>query len=166
MNGSDLSVSEVARVVADPLLGDDAQFVQRQLQYWTERGILKTIGGTLVGRGGYRRYSADESYLAALLVRLGALGLPVNVLAMLTEGLEKKLSADTAARILWNEAVAGTKNVRLGFWFIGSAAVVHQLEFIITDAAIPDQTLTVPAIWIDVTYRFNRVRGALQSASN
>jgi DNA-binding transcriptional MerR regulator len=161
----DFSVTELAKLVADQFLGDDVQTVQRQLQHWTERGILKTEGDLFVGRGGSRRYSLEAAYLASILVRLAAYGIPIAVLKMLTEGFETKLSEDPAAHALWEEAIAGTKRVHFGFWFVGSANAVHQLTFVVTDGPISQEDLIVPAIWLNVTHRFSRVRAALGRAN-
>jgi DNA-binding transcriptional MerR regulator len=99
-----LTVAQLAEIVADPVLGDDQQLVLRQLRYWSTIGLIKPVGGSFTGRGRHRRYQLQEVYRAGLLVRFGALGLPV---AALTE-LNNKLDQEIRHRAAFDSATAAS----------------------------------------------------------
>jgi len=67
-------------------------------------GVLETLSGQHVGTGRERRYGAEAVYLAAVLLGLGDLGLPIGVLKTIASRIEADLSNDEGSAALWEEA--------------------------------------------------------------
>jgi len=163
-----LSVSELANVVANPVLLDDPKLVLRQLRHWSTLGILPPDGATFVGHGNHRRYSRDAVFLATILVRMAAAGFSVGVLKALAAIVEEKMLKDAAGgRQLWEAAIAGEAAVDLRFRVVRHAAsdTVYQAEAQIETRGhvpeVPEPASTVPTHLMNLTEFFAPVRARL-----
>ncbi len=74
------SVSQLAQRVAPTADKAEVARITRQFRHWTLTGVLRPLGATLTGAGRHRRYSGDAVYVAALMIELARLGLPVGTL--------------------------------------------------------------------------------------
>ena len=81
------SVSQLAERVAPTADESEVARIIRQLRHWTLTGVLMTLGATHTGAGRHRRYSGDAVYVAAVLIELSRLGLPVGALHLVSLGL-------------------------------------------------------------------------------
>ena len=119
------SVSQLAERVAPTADKAEVARITRQLRHWTLTGVLKPLGATYTGAGRHRRYSGDAVHVAALLIELSQLGLPVGVLHMVSLGIMgilrpvrtrsgKPSNAEPQAH-LWRRAIKGEGTIYLTF---------------------------------------------------
>src|SRR4051812_6085038 len=86
-------MSLTIRVLAtelDKLGVGDVESSVRALQHFTEKGLLPLVGPD-PGRGGRREFPPHSFLLAAILMRMRALGIPINVMQTLMKGLAKEV---------------------------------------------------------------------------
>ena len=78
------TVSAVARAVAPNADEAEISRIIRQLRHWTLTGVLRLAGTVHTGAGRHRKYSGDAIYVAAVMVELARMGLPVGALSSLS----------------------------------------------------------------------------------
>ncbi len=168
------SVSQLAERVAPSADKAEVARITRQLRHWTLTGVLKPLGATHTGAGRHRRYSGDAVHVAALLIELSNLGLPVGVLHVVAISLMvilrpikrrdgKGPMGEDEAR-LWRRAIKGEGTIYLTFNVRVDADGAKEAGLSLYDADEPDppSPITighVSAIVVDLTQLFEPLRG-------
>ena len=167
------TVGELARLLVTETDAAEVAHVNRKLRHWTLTGVLKALGVTHTGAGRHRKYSGDAVHVAALMVELSRLGLPVGTLSLLATGLVgilqpvqtrdgKPLMGQDAAE-KWRRAIRGegviylTFNVRYGTRWPQSVGVTFY-EADRPDVPSPITVGHVSAIVVDLTQLFTPLR--------
>jgi hypothetical protein len=167
------TVGELAHLVVPGTNAAEVAHVNRQLRHWTLTGVLKTLGVTHTGAGRHRKYSGDAVHVAALMVELSCLGLPVGTLSLLATGLmgvlrpvktrDGKPLMDQGAAEKWRRAIRGdgviylTFNVKYGKRWPQSVGVAFY-EADGPDVPSPITVGHVSAIVVDLTRLFEPLR--------
>ena len=166
------SVSQLAERVAPTADKAEVARITRQLRHWTLTGVLKPLGATHTGAGRHRRYSGDAVHVAALLIELSNLGLPVGVLHVVAISLMvilrpikrrdgKGPMGEDEAR-LWRRAIKGEGTIYLTFNVRVDAEGAKEVELLLYDADEPDPPSPtighVSAIVVDLTQLFEPLR--------
>jgi hypothetical protein len=167
------TVGEVARLLVPGAEEAEIARVNRQLRHWTLTGVLKALGVTHTGAGRHRKYSGDAVHVAALMVELSRLGLPVGTLSLLATGLmgilrpvktrDGKPLMDQEAAEKWRRAIRGegivylTFNVKYGTRWPQSVGVAFY-EADGLDVPSPITIGHVSAIVVDLTRLFEPLR--------
>jgi len=103
MNEIGYTVSELAE-----RLGAQSQQQQdlwlRRLRHWTATDVLETIGPQHTGTGRSRRYQVDALYLAAVLLGLADLGMPIGVIKVVARSIAALRKHDLKYESLWQQA--------------------------------------------------------------
>jgi DNA-binding transcriptional MerR regulator len=96
----------------------------RRLRHWTTLGIIEAAGPHHVGSGRARMYGPEAPYLAAVLLRLADLGLPVGTLKLIA----KKLSIGTDQKFdeFWNAAKLRPKRIEEGPFYVGFVIIMDE----------------------------------------
>ena len=167
------SVSQLAQRVAPTAGKAEVAQITRQLRHWTLTGVLKPLGATHTGAGRHRRYSGDAVHVAALLIELSRLGLPVGVLHLIALGLmgtlrpvrtrSGKPSISEQQTELWRHAITGERTIHLTFNVRFDAEGAKEGGLALYDADEPDapSPITeghVSAIVVDLTQLFEPLR--------
>ncbi len=167
------TVGELARLLVTETDAAEVAHVNRKLRHWTLTGVLKALGVTHTGAGRHRKYSGDAVHVAALMVELSRLGLPVGTLSLLAAGLMgilrphrtldgKRLAGEHEAE-LWRRAIRGegviylTFNVKYGTRWPQSVGVTFY-EADGPDVPSPVTVGHVSAIVVDLTRLFEPLR--------
>ncbi len=136
-------------------------------------GVLKPLGATHTGAGRHRRYSGDAVHVAALLIELSNLGLPVGALYMVASSLmvslrpirrrdgKTPLGEDIAQ--LWRRAITGEGTIYLTFNVRYGTKWAKEVGLTLYDAdGLPAASLItighVSAIVVDLTQLFAPLR--------
>ena len=167
------SVSQLAERVAPTTDKAEVARITRQLRHWTLTGVLGTLGATHTGAGRHRRYSGDAVYVAAVLIELSRLGLPVGALHLVSLGLlgylklvrarsGKPSKAEPQAH-LWRRAIKGERTIYLTFnvRFDDEGAKGGGLALYDADEPNPPSPITkdhMSAIVADLTQLFEPLR--------
>lgn len=167
------TVGELARLLVPSADGAEVARVNRQLRHWTLTGVLKTLGSTHTGAGRHRKYAGDAVHVAALMVELSRLGLPVGALSTvamtLTAIVQPLIARDGKSIIgegqveLWRRAVRGDGTIYLTFHLQFDAEWPKSGGLTLYDADQPDppSPITighVSAIVVDLTQLFIPLR--------
>lgn len=122
-----LTVSEIAQRVAPAGDNVTVERITRQLRHWTLERVIEPVGGLHKGPGRHRRYSGDAVYIAAVMVELSNLGLPVGVLFLMASlikfgvlnppkiGLGRKRLPKSELPDLWRRAIKGEGQICMFF---------------------------------------------------
>jgi DNA-binding transcriptional MerR regulator len=76
----------------------------RRLRHWTTMGVLAPVGDQHTGTGHARRYGEDALYTAAVLLRLGDLGLPIGSIKAVARYIGDHRVRDQEFEGLWQDA--------------------------------------------------------------
>src|SRR5215472_5901257 len=117
------TVSEVASCVG-AVTPRQQDLWLRRLRHWTTMGVLETLSGQHVGTGRERRYGVEAVYLAAVLLGLGDLGLPIGVVKTIASAIEADLSKHEDSAELWEEAKRPPKVIAAGCVWVGLAVKI------------------------------------------
>ncbi len=165
------SVSQLAERVAPTTDKAEVARITRQLRHWTLTGVLKPLGATHTGAGRHRRYSGDAVHVAALLIELSNLGLPVGALYMVASSLmvslrpirrrdgKTPLGEDIAQ--LWRRAITGEGTIYLTFNVRYGTKWAKEVGLTLYDADEPLSPITeghMSAIVVDLTQLFEPLR--------
>ncbi len=165
------SVSQLAQRVAPDADKPEVARITRQLRHWTLTGVLRPLGATHTGAGRHRRYSGDAVHVAALLIELSRLGLPVGTLHLVAMGLMVSLRpikrrdgkgpmGEDEAR-LWRRAIKGERTIYLTFNVRFDAVGAKEVGLTLYDADEPLSPITeghMSAIVVDLTQLFEPLR--------
>ncbi len=167
------SVSQLAERVAPTTDKAEVARITRQLRHWTLTGVLKPLGATHTGAGRHRRYSGDAVHVAALIIELSRLGLPVGALhlagACLMAILKpvrtrsgKPSKAEQDAK-LWRRAIKGERTIYLTFNVRVDTEGAKEVGLALYDAGEPDPPSPITighmsAIVVDLTQLFGPLR--------
>jgi DNA-binding transcriptional MerR regulator len=100
-----LTVSEVVDCCAPP--NDELRTTWlRRLRDWSNIGLLEISGRHREGTGRHRLYSLDAVYVAAVLLRMADLGVPVSYLARIARLIQRptRTKPEQEFRRFWAEA--------------------------------------------------------------
>jgi len=122
-NNDGYTVSEVASCVG-AVTPRQQDLWLRRLRHWTTMGVLETLSGQHVGTGRERRYGVEAVYLAAVLLGLGDLALPIGVLKTIASAIEADLSKHGDSAELWEEAKRPPKVIGAGCVWVGLAVKI------------------------------------------
>ena len=165
------SVSQLAERVAPTTDKAEVARITRQLRHWTLTGVLGTLGATHTGAGRHRRYSGDAVYVAAVLIELSRLGLPVGALQLVSLGImgilrpmrtrSGKRSNSEPQAVLWRRAIKGGGTIYLTFNVRFDAVGAKEVGLTLYDADEPLSPITeghMSAIVVDLTQLFGPLR--------
>ncbi len=167
------SVSQLAQRVAPDADKAEVALITRQLRHWTLTGVLRPLGATLTGAGRHRRYSGDAVYVAALMIELARLGLPVGTLHLVAMELmvilrpirrrdgKGPIGANTAR--LWQRAIKGEGTIYLTSNLRFDDQGAKEGGLALYDAGEPDPPSPITighmsAIVVDLTQLFEPLR--------
>ena len=175
----EFTVSELARRIAPDADEPEIARIVRQLRHWTLTGVLHLagtvhIGGVHTGAGRHRQYSGDAVYLAAIMVELARMGLPVGALHLVSgcmiavlkrpkRGLAGKTLPDNSALKLWRRAIEGAGRVCAVFHVLFDSSGALEGNVALYDAEAPDAPLPIiegrlSAIVVDLTRLFGQIK--------
>jgi hypothetical protein len=106
-----LTVAELARAVAGP--DGEGELVNRRIRHWTLAGALIPAGPAHAGTGRHHRYDSSAAYQAALLNWMADYSLSIAVLVAVGTRLRVMLAGEQRLTALWNDAIAGARDVWL-----------------------------------------------------
>jgi hypothetical protein len=109
MSGRTFTLKEMVTVLTCLDAAHDSAPLSRRLRYWTNIGLISTVGKRQTGTGTSRRYSADAVRKAAILVELARYRVPTPVFI---ETFREASDAWSKFRA-WDEAIAGTEQILL-----------------------------------------------------
>jgi hypothetical protein len=109
---STLSVTELAELVSRSSDPEEIAKVKRRLRHLTTIGALPTTGDVHPGQGRAREYDEESTAAAAVLVRLGDIGLTVNTLLRAAAAIRLSMAVQ---KTRWEGAVLGEPTY-LGLW--------------------------------------------------
>ena len=172
MDGS-YSVSQLAQRVAPTADKAEVARITRQFRHWTLTGVLRPLSATHTGAGRHRRYSGDAVHVAALIIELSRLGLPVGVLHLVGICLRmvlrpikrrdgKRPMGDDEAR-LWQRAIKGEGTIYLTSNLRFDDQGAKEGGLALYDAGEPDPPSPITighmsAIVVDLTQLFEPLR--------
>jgi hypothetical protein len=106
----------------------DRATVERRIRHWSSHGLLK-IADRFPGQGQVRHYLDDDLYVAAVLNELARYGLPLQVLAPVSNVIYSHIGKDDDE---WEEAKRGVGRVILFLTYEDKPLEVARFSFGIT----------------------------------
>jgi hypothetical protein len=113
----------------------------RRVRYWSAQGVLKPIGEQHGGSGRHRRYDTEETYLAAVLLRLER---PIGAVSAIADFIREALSGSARFIDAWAEAKRGA-DVHIGFSSVGDLPENTTANFTAWGASQGEISSTPPA---------------------
>jgi hypothetical protein len=166
MNGSLLTVAELAAALADTTRNGDLDRVHRLLRHWGMLRILNPAGAEFPGRGRARSFTRETAFEAALLLELAKNGFPISVLRAVLVTLHERVLKDPKYFTLWKAAIAGKEPVDFGCRFreLSDTNEVEGEVMLLPRGYEPEGSPRIAAqasTWLDLTALFQPVRQRL-----
>ena len=120
----------------------------RRLRHWSLTGVLDPVGRRHTGTGHHRLYNTETLHIAAVLMRLADLGVPLGPLKVIAGGLAKNKDHSQAAE-RWEAAKRPAQD---GCWWICFlfSPSDHDAFDTVSVAIEQGDGLMTPAIWAEV----------------
>jgi len=162
-----LTLAAVAAAVADDPSPEARDLCIRRVRHWGSHGVLETAGEVFTGTGRYRRFAAETTYTAKVLLRLADAGFTIGQLktAALTISMSRANIKEIADR--WDKAIQAPAGSRIIARF-GVGGGSNRRPPVFTFSLHPDPSDSVPiglpaaherlVILIDLTREFSEIR--------
>lgn len=157
-----LTLKQLVETIAPSADAEEAGRIMRQVRHWTQRELLRPVGGKSTGTGVSRRYDPDEVRKAAILLELSHYRVPVPVL----EDAFPLAMQHNVGGPAWRAAIAGKRPVMLQIAFnegMVQAQIVSergQANMLTARATTTDDPMLTPAsaIVLNLSRLFGRLK--------